>query len=156
MPFIVKTGDREVKVLGTSFTVQNRPGDKQIIVAVKTGKVTFGSPGTGTGSNALLLTPGKKGVFEKQTGRLHETTCPVNSIAGWRNDEFTFEDATLPEILEALHYHYGFQYRITNRSLEKKHFKATFRQRKPDEIVRVLAKMGDFNYYKKDSVIVIY
>lgn len=155
LPFIVKTEDKEVTVLGTSFSVQNRPKDQQITVAVKTGKVSFGNTGEEPAGQDLVLTPGRKGIFEKISGRLRQAPCPVTSIGGWRNDLFVFEDASLPAILDALEYRYGLQYRITDKSLYHKHFKATFRQRTPDEIIRILSQMGDFHYSKKDGVIVI-
>lgn len=155
VPFIVNTDDKEVKVLGTSFTVQNRPETDQVTVAVKTGKVAFGLSGNASASH-LLLTPGRKGSIEKTDGRMQIAACNTGSIGAWRHDEFVFEDATLADILDALQYRYGMQYRIGKKSLRKKHFKATFRQRRPEEIIRILSIMGDFRYYKKDSVTVIY
>ncbi|MET0394833.1 MAG: FecR domain-containing protein [Chitinophagaceae bacterium] len=155
VPFIVTTDDKEVKVLGTSFTVQNRPESNQVTVAVRTGKVAFGLSGK-AGASQLLLTPGRKGMIEKADGRMQMVACGIGGIGSWRNNEFIFEDATLTDITTALEYRYGGQYRIGKKSLGKKHFKATFRQRSPDEIIRILSIMGDFRYYKKDSVTVIY
>lgn len=155
LPFVINTAGRQVKVLGTSFSVQNRPRDKQVVVAVKTGKVSFGNADDAD-SLHMLLTPGRKGIYEKTGDHIRVASCNINSIGAWRNDEFVFEDASLTEILEALQYHYGIQYRIDKKELEKKRFKATFRQRRPDDIVRVLAQMGDFNYHKKGAVIIIH
>lgn len=154
-PFIVQTGDLQVKVLGTSFSVRNRPEEKEVTVAVKTGKVSFSQGDSSTGKH-ILLTPGEKGVFERQAGTLAETTCSIAGIGGWITGEFVFDNATLQEILGSLENSYGYHYKVANKALLNKRFKAGFRGHMPQEMVRILSKMGDFHYTIKDSTIIIH
>lgn len=153
--FLVTTGDLQVKVLGTSFSVRNKTVEQQVSVAVKTGKVAFSKTGNNSTADYLLLTPGKKGVFEKQDGSMQQSACTTRGIGGWTRGEFEFEDATLRQILTALEDSYGFRYTITRPALAHKRFRAAFRGQTPQDMVRVLSKMGDFTYSIKDSTITI-
>ena len=152
MPFMVKTDSLSVQVLGTSFTVSNRPNGSQVRVAVKTGKVSFGANGH---LRSLLLTPGKEGVFHKKDGHLKEEARNTDAIAGWTKNEFVFEDATLAEVLSTLEDSYGFHYRIENKSAGKQLFRASFNQHTPQEIIHALSKLGDFKYTIRDSTIIV-
>ena len=152
MPFMVKTDSLAVQVLGTSFQVSNRPNGKQVSVAVKTGKVSFG---TNSKLRSLLLTPGKTGVFHKKEGNWKELTCNKDAIAGWTRNEFIFEDASLPEVLTAIQNSYGLNYRIENRSAENRLYRASFNQHTPQQIVHALSILGDFKYVIRDSTIIV-
>lgn len=151
-PFVVHTGALQVKVLGTSFMVRNRLQDTAVTVAVKTGKVAFSA----VRDAALLLTAGDKGVYQKQDGRMLQTSCNTRGISGWINNELVFEDDTLEEITDVLANSYGMQCIITDNALKSKRFKAGFVHRTPADMIRVLSRMGDFHYDIKDSVIRIY
>ncbi|QEC44959.1 FecR family protein [Pseudobacter ginsenosidimutans] len=152
MPFMVKTDSLAVQVLGTSFQVSNRPEGKQVSVAVKTGKVSFG---TNSKLRSLLLTPGKAGVFHKKDGNWKELNCNKDAIAGWTRNEFIFEDATLAEVLTAIQNSYGLNYKIENRSAANRLYRASFNQHTPQQIVHALSLLGDFKYVIRDSTIIV-
>ncbi|WP_127125662.1 FecR family protein [Pseudoflavitalea rhizosphaerae] len=152
MPFLVKTDSLSVQVLGTSFTVSNRPDGGQVNVAVKTGRVSFGM---GNKLQSLLLTPGKGGIFHKKDGQLKEVTRNADAIAGWTKNEFIFEDATLDEVLSALESSFGYHYRIMNREAGSKLYRASFNQHTPQQILHALSMLGDFKYVIRDSTIIV-
>lgn len=141
-PFVVHTGKLEVKVLGTSFSVRNRPG--HISVAVKTGKIAV---------NDRLLLPGRQAIL---TNILRESACNTAQVGSWQQDELVFEDASLQEILEEVHHNYGINYRCTDSTLLDKRFRAAFKQRETGDILRTLAAMANFKYTIKDSLITIH
>ncbi|AEW01204.1 hypothetical protein A4D02_32800 [Niastella koreensis] len=154
-PFVIGTGDIKIRVLGTSFSIRNRPGEKDISVAVRTGKVTFYD--SRNNQHQLLLLPGFKGIYQHKDQQLLQLPVPIDDVAGWMRNEFMFEDATLLEILQTLHYSYGLQYKLEGSSaLSKKRFKATFRNRSVSSMLQLLSRMGDFIYYKRDSVFIIH
>src|SRR5690606_36556914 len=69
-PFIVDLpSETYVKVLGTSFNIKAFDGDSLVTVFVKTGRVEFGSE-----ANNIILTPGEKGVYNKQSGQIERIT----------------------------------------------------------------------------------
>lgn len=149
-PFRVQTGTASVEVLGTSFGVHSKPGDR-ISVAVKTGKVAFRV----SDAAPVLLTPGKMGIFTKSTGTTQLTACDPANVDGWMRGEFEFENVTLRQILAAMEDRYGFRYTIQQPALANKRLRAAFKGQKPEEMIRILSKMADFNYIIKDSTIII-
>lgn len=152
VPFLVKTDSLSVKVLGTSFSVINRPENGKVSVAVKTGRVSFGA---NSRTKALLLNSGREGVFHKNGGDLKEEAVNKDAIAGWARDEFIFEDATLAEVLTALENSYGYRYRIENKAAENRIFRASFNQHTPQQIIHALSMLGDFKYVIRDSTIIV-
>ncbi|GGH59373.1 ferric-dicitrate binding protein FerR (iron transport regulator) [Filimonas zeae] len=151
-PFIVYTANLHVKVLGTSFMVRNRLRDTTITVAVKTGRVALQA----SGDTSLVLAAMGKAVYDKHRQSMQQMRCDSRAISGWVNNELFFEDDTLEAIAEVLANSYGMKYIITDEALKHKRFKAGFVHRTPDDMLRVLSKMGDFHYSIKDSVIRIY
>lgn len=152
MPFMVKTDSLSVQVLGTSFTVSNKPDGDKVTVAVKTGRVAFGPESK---LKLLLLTSGREGVFHKKDGDLKELTCNTDAIAGWTKNEFIFEDASLAEVLNTIEKSYGYGYKIENKTAAGKLFRASFNQHSPEEIIHTLSVLGNFKYVIRDSTIII-
>ncbi|MBO9634408.1 MAG: FecR domain-containing protein [Chitinophagaceae bacterium] len=152
MPFMVRTDSLSVQVLGTSFTVSNKPDGDKVSVAVKTGRVSFGPESR---LRSLLLTSGREGVFHKKDGDLKELSCNTDAIAGWTKNEFIFEDAPLAEVLSAIERSYGYGYKIENKAAASKLFRASFNQHTPEEIMHTLSILGNFKYLIRDSTIII-
>jgi transmembrane sensor len=112
-PFLVYTQEITTKVLGTSFTVKADPGDKNITVAVKTGKVSVyahhGKSESPSTSRETILTPNQKIIYNRQQDKVSrmlvenpQAILPVEEIKKWH-----FEEASVAEIFAALEKVYG-------------------------------------------------
>jgi hypothetical protein len=100
-------------VLGTSFSVKAREGERQITVAVKTGKVSVYAiqesvPASST-PKEIILTPNQQIVFDKtekeiskQIVKNPQVILPIEQIRLMR-----FEEAPVSEIFLALEKAYG-------------------------------------------------
>ena len=92
-PFVVKTGDTEVRVLGTSFNVKSK--GQTVEVAVSSGKVNFGN-----GHDGITLIANEKGIYRK--GKFSkESLIGYNHIA-WKTGEVVFSNNTLQEVAKML------------------------------------------------------
>lgn len=91
-PFVVKTPDSQIKVLGTGFAVGWFASYSQVEVAH--GKVEFSYPG-----EVRQLTAGQRlqGKLNSQLSQL-----PVTAIASWRQGYLSFEQQPLSEVVAAL------------------------------------------------------
>lgn len=91
-PFVVKTPDSQIKVLGTGFAVGWFASYSQVEVAH--GKVEFSYPG-----EVRQLTAGQRlqGKLNSQLSQL-----PVTAIASWRQGYLSFEQQPLSEVMAAL------------------------------------------------------
>jgi ferric-dicitrate binding protein FerR (iron transport regulator) len=113
VPFFVHANEVTTKVLGTSFSVKAREGERQITVAVKTGKVSVYAiqesvPASST-PKEIILTPNQQIVFDKtekeiskQIVKNPQVILPIEQIRLMR-----FEEAPVSEIFLALEKAYG-------------------------------------------------
>ncbi|GGN01975.1 hypothetical protein GCM10010967_40630 [Dyadobacter beijingensis] len=105
-PFFVYAGEVTAKVHGTSFSIKAIADEKEITVAVKTGKV---SVFTEKASPALLLTCNQQATFERAHAKLVRSALksPVLLNIPIENQEFTYSETPAAEVFEALGKAYG-------------------------------------------------
>jgi ferric-dicitrate binding protein FerR (iron transport regulator) len=94
MPFIVKNGSMEVKVLGTSFNVNTFKDDGNST------KVTLleGSVRIISGNVAGLLKPGQQAVVTSDVRVVNNVD--LDQVMAWKNGFFQFDDASLQTVLK--------------------------------------------------------
>lgn len=85
MPFLVKTNQQTVEVLGTHFNVNSYQEDAIVKTTLLEGSVKV-TPASG--KNSQLLKPGQQSVLE--TGELNVKEADMASEMAWRNGEFSF------------------------------------------------------------------
>jgi ferric-dicitrate binding protein FerR (iron transport regulator) len=100
-PFIVRTGDMNIQVLGTKFNVQAYSSDVQKRVALEEGAVKiYGDKG-----NELLLSPDK--MYEYNDGKETVTDVDIRKYTSWVNRLYIYESERLEIILARLSRYYG-------------------------------------------------
>jgi hypothetical protein len=112
-PFFVYSNEVITKVLGTSFTIQAFEDSKEVIVSVKTGrvsvfhqnKVTFADPE----EEALIITPNQQIVFSRKdellTKSLIDNPILIKDLS--QLTKTSFEDIPVSEVLRAIEQAYG-------------------------------------------------
>lgn len=151
-PFKVKTGDVDIKVLGTSFNVRNYKVEGLTEVAVKTGKIAVTNSGN---PDSVLLTSGKRIVISETSGNSLLTDVNLRSVDAWTQNEFVFNNIALRDVFRNLEYKYGLKFEVHNTKILNKHIRATFRDKSRKEIIDQLSKMLDFDYQLKDSTVIV-
>jgi transmembrane sensor len=133
------TNGLTTEVLGTSFNITQHMANRDIEVAVVTGKVlvyqqhtqevnTVGDPSAG-----VELTRNKKVIFNAASNQLitgivdhpqplQKTTTQPGQGSQQRNDQFVFEEATLQQVLQTLSNAYGILITVENEQLARYHF----------------------------------
>lgn len=123
-PFYVYSNGLVTKVLGTSFTIKAFETDKDVVVNVKTGKVTVYPQSSiinkDPETSGLVLFPNQKVVFEKTQERLSRSLVekPVLLISTEELAQFKFNDAPVEQIFLALELAYGVEIIIDNDALK--------------------------------------
>ena len=114
-PFLVYANELVTKVLGTSFSVKANKFDKQVVVEVKTGKVSV-SAQKGFDEKAdkfkgLILTPNQKVVYDREVAQLTKSLVAEPIIIFQEKEEqkmdFNFDDTPANEVFEVLENAYG-------------------------------------------------
>lgn len=123
-PFFVYAGELVAKVHGTSFSIKAIADEKEITVAVKTGKV---SVFTERDSPALLLTRNQQATFERTHAKLVRSslTSPVLLNIPIENQEFTYSETPAAEVFDALGKAYGVSIAFDRNSLARCSITAT-------------------------------
>lgn len=152
-PFIVHTGNLDVKVLGTSFSVRDYKEEATGTVSVRTGKVAVSNP-TQKESTVYLL-PGHRTKLDKAARRFHQSQMDTTSAFGWLEGVYVFRGATLQEITEQLKHGYPVNFEVRNSVLLTKRFSATFRKNSIVEIMEQLQLMGKLRYTINNNTVII-
>ncbi|MBC3542326.1 FecR family protein [Rufibacter sediminis] len=136
-PFIVKSGNAETRVLGTSFNVRALKGEPEVAVAVMTGKVAFTSL---KNNQKVLLTPGYTG-FLSANGQLDTKETEKATPVTWRSLEFN--NTSLTAVADQLEKYFNVAVEVPNQKLQACTFTGTFENPELKEILTVLQASAD-------------
>src|SRR5215204_704964 len=99
-PFVITAGESEVHVIGTSFTINERENNVEVIV--RTGKVQFNSK-LDTNMKVILV-PGEKALLANNTIRKDVNTD--NNFNAWQSHQLVFNNTPLGQVATTLSNYY--------------------------------------------------
>jgi len=99
-PFVITAGESEVHVIGTSFTINERENNVEVIV--RTGKVQFNSK-LDTNMKVILV-PGEKALLANNTIRKDVNTD--NNFNAWQSHQLVFNNTPLGHVATTLSNYY--------------------------------------------------
>jgi len=138
-PFVITAGDARVKVLGTSFNVCARPGEKTVEVVVETGKVEVTAPRLAQEpGRSLLLLPGEKGVLFQEARQLVKSVNDNPNVTSWKTNELVFEQKKLGDVLKDLEKTYHTEIQLSDPALADLLLTAHFSQQPVEFILEVI------------------
>ena len=116
-PFIVHSNEVVTEVLGTSFSVKARENEKNIVVAVRTGKVSVyafeKSPSSlqSKTKNGVILLPNQEVSYEREEKSFDRKLVDTPQIVAplVDKDNFTFENTPIERVFEILESAYGIE-----------------------------------------------
>ena len=150
-PFIIKTGDLRVRVLGTSFNIRSYPEEDMATVAVASGKVAV----CDKEKNREDLVKGEKIVYTKEAEMVREE-YDWDSEFGWKDNILLFRDKRLPEIIGVLKKWYGVEF-IIERNIDKSGHKFSGKYHDPTlrAVLEGISFIYDFNYQINGKTVTI-
>ncbi|MCX2429898.1 FecR family protein [Pedobacter sp. GR22-10] len=92
-PFIVKTRQQEVTVLGTHFNINAYPDELRVVTTLEEGRVKVSS-----GGSYLTINPGERTVLASE-GNMEVQQADLESALAWKNGKIYFKDADIRSIL---------------------------------------------------------
>lgn len=95
-PFIVRTGEMQVQVLGTQFNVSAYPEDAAVRTTLVEGSVKVSD---NRSHESVVIRPSQQAVFCKATGTLDVQDVDVSPFIAWKNGKFDFRDWRLEDIM---------------------------------------------------------
>lgn len=135
-PFIVKTDQIAVEVLGTQFNVKAYEIDERIEVSLLEGKVGVQKT---TQPGLSLLTPGQQAYYDKKTGALTTRSVNITHYTSWKDGKYYFRALPLREITCQLERIFNVRIHIDSPALQNIIITGDFEQGENlDQILRVI------------------
>lgn len=119
-PFFVRSGELEVKVLGTAFNVMayEEFGRKEITLV--SGKVQVNM-----GERQVLLKPGQ--AFDLKDNKIAVREVNASLATGWVDNKFIFQNIPFSELIRRLENWYDVDIEIDKQQIEDINFTGTFK-----------------------------
>ncbi|MDH5826287.1 FecR family protein [Sphingobacterium faecium] len=170
-PFLIHTPRMQISVLGTAFNVRDYAEESSAETALIHGKVSISQ--SGVKKQKYILTPKEKFVVSAMSSAHQKSISPSEIISSnndvaiqkfdisdkdgsaieteWMLNRMTIIDESLSEIAKKLERIYDVKINISNPSVAKQRYSATFDQEKLTNILKALQTVQHFNYTTKDK-----
>lgn len=152
-PFIIKTNDLNVVVLGTSFNVKSYAEDNQVNVAVKTGKVRVTK---GRSDQSMVLLPDEMAIYSQSSSALRQEKIDNKDIVfGWAEGTLVFRNQNFQDVIVTLSRWYDVEFEINQPALFTKKITSNFNNASLREVLETLSHNYDFHYDLKEKIVSI-
>jgi transmembrane sensor len=144
LPLIVKSGDLQVKVLGTKFDVKAYPDDNKINVTLESGKIELLSP-----ENKLFkyeLKPGQMASIDSSLSKIEIGPVNLQDRSTWKEGQLIFIDTPMTEVIKILKRRFDVDFEISDSKVERSVFNANFKSESLKEILDYIQFSCHINY----------
>ena len=111
-PFVVKTVDVKVQVLGTRFNISAYPEDYSVQTVVADGSVEIKKVSAGLFDKAVRLSPGQLGYFNKNTQETEISEVDLDHYTLWTQGLFKFSNTDFSRIIKKLERYYNIRFQL--------------------------------------------
>jgi len=154
-PFIVRTHNLNVTVLGTSFDVRSYKREGTTKVSVVTGKVGITIPNEPSKA-AIMLLPREEIVLSRATKQVVKEITKEKVVNLWCKNVLVFEQQDLSEVFKALEKKYNTKITVEDKDLLNERISITLGNQRLDTIMEILSFTKHFNYkMANDSTVVV-
>ncbi|MBV6640159.1 MAG: FecR domain-containing protein [Cyclobacteriaceae bacterium] len=151
-PFIIKTNDLKVEVLGTSFNLRSYSNSRNSLVAVKTGKVAVNKI---SGTEKIYLEPNEM-VSLKGNGDFSKRQIVNNDLVfGWTDQRLVFDETSLEDVFEQMDRWFGVEIVVERDIINKRPYTASYKNPTLEEVFKSLSHLYQFNYKKDGNRIIV-
>ncbi len=158
-PFYVYTKDIVLKVLGTSFNVSNNKHNGNIIVLVKTGKVSV-SKNTNRNKAEFILNPNQLITYTPQSNRIVKSDLDsggtrLNETPEARPINFKFEEMPVSKIFATLEEGYGIRINFDKQVFSRCDVTTSLTDEAFEEKLKIICEAISANYRIADNQVFI-
>ena len=122
-PFIVKTPNARLKILGTSFNVSSYEDNAQSFITLETGSLEVQN--LVDVNDKVVLKPNQQAVIESDgLGLIAVNEVDASIYSSWRNGTFVFKDESLENIMQVLARWYNIEIFFESESMKAIQFSA--------------------------------
>ena len=147
-PFIVKAGDVDVEVLGTSFNISSYPFKDNIETALLSGSVKISGPSV---RKEIYLKPNEVFEYKRDLHAVSVKSANASLYADWIKDRLVFDNRPLSDILISMEGWYNMDIVCPEKFAESTYMSFTIRQEDIDEILRAMSFIIPISYQIKNG-----
>ncbi|BBE19591.1 anti-sigma factor [Aquipluma nitroreducens] len=148
-PFIVKTSDIEIKVLGTQFNVSAYAEDKVIQTVLKEGSVAIRQNNASFFDKEVVLKPNQMASFAKNSNETKLTDVDVSYYTLWTKGLLSFDDVDFNRIVKKVERFYNISVNFSEPILGTIRISGKLDLKKnKDEVLEYLEKVSLTNIKK--------
>ena len=136
-PFVIRSGNAEVEVLGTKFAVEAY-SEERVRVVVEEGTVSMAAA-SAEEAPAVQLGAGQLGRIIGSAREVDVTTTNIENYLGWRSGQLVFQQTPLSEVVKTLERWYDIDGAIEKESLKDLRLTADLKSRSLQDVVKVIA-----------------
>ncbi|MDA3818415.1 MAG: FecR domain-containing protein [Prolixibacteraceae bacterium] len=150
-PFIVKAGDADVKVLGTSFNVRSYLNNANMEVAVETGRVEVASLVNKNTKQKIILAKNQKGIVIRGNGKIVKHDYYHKNDLAWFTRCLEFDAAPLAEVINVLNRTYHSKITADADVDTSQLITASFDRQNISYVLDVIAMTLNLNIHQQDE-----
>lgn len=160
-PFIVHTHEVNTEVLGTSFRVQSSENDQQVVVSVKTGKVSVYSANDKESitdrRHGVILLPNQEVSYERRNNSFSKSIVkePALILPQEVPHNFIFDNTPIKDVFKTLEHAYGIEIIYNEEIMKNCYLTAPLGSESLFEKLTIICQTIGGNYEVIDTKIVI-
>lgn len=150
-PFRVKTnGAFDVQVLGTEFSIYNRPALHRVVLNSGRVNVVFRD-----NRPALTLRPGQLIEVGDSMRQLRQRNVRADQYNAWLRNQLVFDNASLTEVIQMVEEQFGVAVRLDNEELGKRSVTGILPINKPETVLNALAELTQLKIRKTKNTFIL-
>ena len=148
-PFIVKTNDFKVTVLGTEFDLLAYPEDSIVSVTLLSGSVEASYNNL---NEKTVLTPNKQLVYNKKSRNSFVHSPNIEDVTAWQRGELIFKGTTLGEVIKVLRHKYPYDFVYHDERFIDDKYTFKFKDDAPlKEVMEIISQVVGYIEYNIES-----
>lgn len=154
VPFVVKTGRLNVKVLGTSFNVNAYPDNNCITTTLNSGKIK--AYRSEEESSGVVMEPNDKLVYNSASNDFELSRIEASDYSSWTEGQIRFVKSPLSEMLKTLEHSYNVEFRYDDRIDLGELYTISFKLDEPiEQVMSILVKLmgNDIDYSIRGNIV---
>jgi ferric-dicitrate binding protein FerR (iron transport regulator) len=148
--FIVHLPAMNVEVLGTTFTINTRRNQEQVVL--QTGSVKVNVQST---SSPVFLKPGELVKYDKDSKVLSKATTNAADCSLWKENKLKFDNTPLREVIQLIEDDYGYKVAITDSTILDRTIGGTLSSENEQILFRALENMLDVKITVNNKTVTI-
>ncbi len=150
-PFIIQSQDYKIRVLGTTFNLNNYEDSEELQLTLCTGKVLMNF-----GEEQLKLTPGEQLVLDKTNMHLEREHVNTQNYMLWMQNKLYFNRTPIQEVTRRLERVYNYTIQLDSSFVFNNFLSGTHDNRSLEAVLESIRLATGIKYRKENNSYILY